>query len=379
MKKIAYCIVILILGIGCNSKNSTPNVTDLLKKGDSLMAQGQLPAAINVYDSVLLADNQNIRAALQKTLALIQNYQYANAIQSAGDALQLADTATAYYYRANAHRFMGNYAEAITDYTTAVKKAPENYDYVHERGIARLHINSLDSALQDFMAAKNINPIDPRAFLSIGSTYTLKKDFGAALRFYEQSLGLKPDYYQALNAKCRLLRDIGQIDSCISTLYTAINYHQDSAELYKLRCDMLFKKQRYNEAVIDAGVLIRLMPNKAPYYNVRGYCKMQQDKIQEALDDFNNALKTDSTYAYAWSNKGYCHYLLKDYPSAMKYIYHSLQLDANNSFAYRNLALVQIAQKQKAEACQSINLGLTMGFTKQYGDELEKLKKQHCR
>lgn len=379
MKKIAYCIVILILGIGCTSKNSTVNVTDLLKSGDSLLAVGELSAAVGVYDSVLLADNQNIHASLQKTLALIQNSQYTSAIQSAGAALQLADTSTAYYYRANAHRFIGNYTEAIADYTIAVKKAPDNYDYVHERGIALLHINSLDSALQDFMKAKSLNPLDPRAFLSIGSTYTLKKDFGAALRYYEQSLGLKPDYYQALHAKCRLLKDIGEIDSCIATLYTAINYHQDSADLYKLRCDMLFKKQRFNDAVIDASVLIRLMPNKAPYYNVRGYCKVQQNKTQEALADFNSALKIDSTYAYAWSNKGYCHYLLKEYPTAMSDIYHSLQLDANNSFAYRNLALVQIAQKQKAEACQSINLGLTMGFTKQYGDELEKLKKQNCR
>lgn len=379
MKKIAYSIVILILGIGCTSKNSTVNVDELLKKGDSLLAAGQLPAAISVYDSVLLTDNQNIHAALQKTLALIQNSQYTSAIQSADAAIQLADTSTAYYYRANAYRFIGNYTEAIADYSVAVKKVPDNYDYIHERGIALLHINSLDSALQDFIKAKNINPVDPRAFLSIGSTYTLKKDFGAALRNYEQSLGLKPDYYQALHAKCRLLKDIGETDSCLSTLYTAINYHQDSADLYKLRCDMLFKKQRFSDAVIDAGVLIRLMPNKAPYYNVRGYCKIQQNKIEEALADFNSALKTDSTYAYAWSNKGYCHYLLKEYPTAMRDIYHSLQLDANNSFAYRNLALVQIAQKQKTEACQSINLGLTMGFTKQYGEELEKLKKQHCR
>jgi tetratricopeptide (TPR) repeat protein len=377
MKKIIPFLFIVLVG-ACKQKQ-TVNLIAELAKADSLLKAGTLDTALMAYNTVLQADSFNVHARLQRALLFVQSNQYANAVNETDTIIKLTDTVLAYYYRATALRLMGKSEAAIADYTVAVKKQPNEFDYIHERGMAYFNMERYDAAQADFETARVLNPLNAHVQLSIGSTYALTGDKSKALNYYNRALILQPNYYQALLVKCVLLNETKQTDSCLSTLYTAINYFPDSAQFYKMRIDILFKKKMYEEAIIDAGVLIRVMPNKAPYYNVRGFCKLEQNKVDDALLDFERALQQDTAYAYAWNNRGYCRYLENDFSGAMQDIDHSIQLNPSNSYAYRNLALVQIALKHKKEACKSLDMAITTGFVKEFGNEVLQLKAKNCR
>ena len=49
-----------------------------------------------------------------------------------------------------------------------------------------------------------------------------------------------------------------------------------------------------------------------------------------------------------------------------------------NSYAYRNRGLLYIKQHKPEEACADLHKALSLGFTENYGDEVEELVKKNC-
>ena len=49
-----------------------------------------------------------------------------------------------------------------------------------------------------------------------------------------------------------------------------------------------------------------------------------------------------------------------------------------NSYAYRNRGLLYIKQHKPEEACADSHKALSLGFTENYGDEVEELVKKNC-
>jgi tetratricopeptide (TPR) repeat protein len=57
----------------------------------------------------------------------------------------------------------------------------------------------------------------------------------------------------------------------------------------------------------------------------------------------------------------------------------SLDISPTNAYAYRNLALVLQAMGQNDRACAAIEDALRLGFSKEYGNEMEELHRRLCR
>lgn len=87
-------------------------------------------------------------------------------------------------------------------------------------------------------------------------------------------------------------------------------------------------------------------------------------------------LEPDEPLSY--NNRAYNKYKLGDLKGALADVEKSIRLYPTNSYAFRNRALIYIAMKKNANACQDINKALELGFTTMYGDQVEKLKEEHC-
>jgi regulator of sirC expression with transglutaminase-like and TPR domain len=63
----------------------------------------------------------------------------------------------------------------------------------------------------------------------------------------------------------------------------------------------------------------------------------------------------------------------------MKDINHSLDLLPTNSYAYKNRALVYFDLAEKNKGCADLEKAIELGYTKQYGNKVEKLNNEKCK
>ncbi|MEL6590844.1 MAG: tetratricopeptide repeat protein, partial [Bacteroidota bacterium] len=116
----------------------------------------------------------------------------------------------------------------------------------------------------------------------------------------------------------------------------------------------------------------------ASIHNNIGFAKFRVEKYEAAIPDFELAIKLSPDDAYPYNNLGFAYYKLGKLDLALEKINHSIFLDKGNSFAYKNRALVQIANSQMELACADLDKAEKYGFAAMYGNEVEELRKQYC-
>jgi tetratricopeptide (TPR) repeat protein len=96
----------------------------------------------------------------------------------------------------------------------------------------------------------------------------------------------------------------------------------------QLRCSAYFGSRYYADALSDADILIRLMPNGFPGYYYRGVALLHFDEIEEAKEDFNRLLDLPvppTLQAGVYHSLGLAEYIAGNYETALR------QLSAGHS------------------------------------------------
>lgn len=119
-------------------------------------------------------------------------------------------------------------------------------------------------------------------------------------------------------------------------------------------------------------------PEEYATLNNMGLFLQEEGNYEASAKWLERALELNAKEAYAWSNQAFNYYKLGDLKKAEKYIEKSLKLDSGNSWAYKNKGLVLQAKGQTQEACRQFDMALELGYTNQYGDEVQKLKQEYC-
>ncbi|OFY91198.1 MAG: hypothetical protein A3K10_15630 [Bacteroidetes bacterium RIFCSPLOWO2_12_FULL_31_6] len=97
-----------------------------------------------------------------------------------------------------------------------------------------------------------------------------------------------------------------------------------------------------------------------------------------ALAYLNKANELDPNQPYTLNNRGFVKLNIDDIEGALIDINKSLELDPNNSYAYRNKALLYLKKNDIKLVCENLHLAKKYGFTIYFGEEVDKLIKQHC-
>jgi tetratricopeptide (TPR) repeat protein len=90
-----------------------------LDRGQYLLEDGQLDDAIANFDHVITLDPNQSRAYIGRARALVRKGQFAKAVDDSSVALKLDPNEDAYAVRAEAHRKLHEYPEALADYDAA--------------------------------------------------------------------------------------------------------------------------------------------------------------------------------------------------------------------------------------------------------------------
>ena len=119
--------------------------------------------------------------------------------QGANDASADSSTITAldYVKKGDENYFLGNYFEAISDYSEAIGINPECYIAYNKRALANFELGYYDGAVGDFGKAITINPDSFIAYYNRGRLLKDITDFIGAISDFTEVIRLKPDYAMA--------------------------------------------------------------------------------------------------------------------------------------------------------------------------------------
>ena len=171
---------------------------------------------------------------------------------------------------------------------------PGDAKIYNNRGFVKLQLGQYKEAITDYSEAiRLINSGEAKLDRNRGNSISLIfKDSG----FSEAEV-----YYNRGGAKLEL----GEFVETIADYNAAIQLKPDYAEAYHNRGVVKIQLNQPNEALVDLNEAIQLKPDYAEAYHNRGVVKIQLNQPNEAIADFDEAIRINPNDTGVYSNRGW--------------------------------------------------------------------------
>jgi tetratricopeptide (TPR) repeat protein len=177
----------------------------------------------------------------------------------AGQAYNPEQKALAYRNRGNARADAGAGAQAVADFTEAIRLQPGEAGGYAGRGRAKLVVQDVDGAITDYSEALNLAPGNASYHTARGHAHFVRGESTAAIADFTEALQLNPNSPSTLNRRGLAYRRSGN----------------------------------FERAIEDYSAALALNPIYALAYNNRGYVYESQGQKNDAIADFQAALLLD--------------------------------------------------------------------------------------
>lgn len=234
------------------------------------------------------------------------------------------ELAIAYFTRGEIRRVQGDPKTAIEDFTVAIRlQSGFTLAYIG-RGNARRNLGDVDGSLDDFNRAIELEPNNPAGHVGRGMARS-KDAASGSIEDFDRAIRLDPAYAEAYF--CRGLARMGTPAACADFTKTIkLNPGHGMAHLY--RGDYLTARGEDDKAVADYNKAIELgVQDTTRVHAKRAAALLKTDKVREALDDCNHALRVDPNLAPAYLIRGTANFALGKSADAIADLKRAIKLD----------------------------------------------------
>jgi len=140
-----------------------------------------------------------------------------------------------YMGQGDAHAARSQHAQALTDYTCALRIAPEDASAYARRAFAYTALGNDEAALADFEQAVNLDEALVEIYVNRGSLYARLGNFGLAIGDFTLAATLDPQNITALNNRAVIHAIEGNYDLALSDLAQALSIDPDDPQAYATR------------------------------------------------------------------------------------------------------------------------------------------------
>lgn len=256
----AACIACILavggffLMLNSSSRARAARAAEKVADGDRYFVQGNMERAIECYSQAIHADERFVDAYIRRGDAFSESWQ--------------------------------KEAEAIADYTAAIRLRPRSAAAYYGRGV--VHWTFVDSihreqAIEDLSAAIRLEPTLPKPYRYRAQAYFDKGDRARAISDCTESVRLAPN--------------------------DALSYHWRG---------LLFSKMgEHEKAVADYSDAIRLDPMDRDHRWRRGEAYVALHQYDKALEDYGRAIEIDPRNRYLYQGRSQVHVLKGDQASSI--------------------------------------------------------------
>ena len=302
-------------------------------------------------------------AALAQIKKLTAEGKLATAVELCGNFIGMhPESAPAFRLRAQANALRHNDADAVADYSTAIKLEPKFAGHYVSRGMFQLTHGNTSKAIEDFTSAIKIDPKNPQAFNNLGMARVTTGELKLALDHFNQAIELDPKYISAYTNRSYALVKLDRRPDAMADLDRALKLDSKAAGAYHSRGLLWLEMNELQKALTDFTSAIKLVKNSPTYYNDRRavYVKLARYTEAEAdgariehlmqLNELNEAVFRDRLSPKPYLERG--NYLLEEglIDDAIANFDHVLTLDAKQwrALVSRSRAWIRKGEFQKA-------------------------------
>ena len=311
---------------------------------------------------------------LYRAIAKIQLEDYQGALRDCNAAIERNPFSPgAYYTRGYIYRQLHMLNEAESDYSEALKFAPENRTYMLLRADTRAMQEHYEEALTDINQLIKREPQSASIWSKKGRVCLLKGDTLNALEAFTNAAQYdrtNPAVWSALGVIQLMLKND---DEAYTHLTQAINMGSKWAGDYINRGIIAYRRHNYRAALADYTQAVKIAPNDAECYYNRGIMRQEVGDYNQALEDLNTAIslaphKTEMRYQRGliqmqlrkWNHViSDMDSLIAKYPYFLPSYYLAAQAKTQlgkqaDAFRYRQKAQELEARKDEIQAQQAI-------------------------
>jgi tetratricopeptide (TPR) repeat protein len=164
------------------------------------------------------------------------------------------------------------------------------------------------------------------AYSNRGNAYAAKGEYDRAIRDFDESIKLSPNYAKAFNNRGVAYRKSGEHDRAIADFDSAIKLAPNYAVAFANRGETYQRKGEYELATRDYDEAIRHEPQLQAAWNGRCWTRAIHGELQAALADCNQALRLTPNDAAALDSRGLIYLkmgqfdaAIDDYASALRF------------------------------------------------------------
>ncbi len=218
--------------------------------------------------------------------------------------------------------------------------------------------------------------LDNRAYFSylLGEHEDAIKLYSSALRFETEDSAKGSMYCSRASSKMA----IRKFDGAKSDLLKSLEINPQS---FCANNNMgIVAKYLGEDSLAEASLynVIGIAPEDHVGYANLGYFYSERERFDEAISMLDKCLEIKPDFAYAYNNRAFVHLQTGNLVDARTDVLKSLELNPYNSYAYRNLGLIMLADGDETNACKAWDTALQLGFTKQYGNAVQRLVDENC-
>lgn len=215
--------------------------------------------------------------------------------------------------RADAYRQLQKYPDAIADYSEAITIQPEAGYLYSGRAMAYVLAGQYENAIPDI--TKDIMLHDKQessqdisslyglrgmAYSSLGKKEEAIQDFTEAIRLY-------PNGYKYYSGRGRVYASKGQLEAALNDYTKAHHLNPNDAQVLRERTAVFQESRRFEDAIADLGILISLANDgneRSGLYQWRGWLYWKVNEKEKALTDLTESIRLNPKNARSYAYRG---------------------------------------------------------------------------
>jgi tetratricopeptide (TPR) repeat protein len=243
-----------------------------------------------------------------------------------------------------------DYQSQLSLWGDTVAKRPGNARAHDSLGNALLDAGRVKDAIREYTTALRLAPDDPREHYNLAYGLAVAGQPGEAMVRYQEALKLDPNYVEAHNNFGVALAAAGRLEEAVGQYETVLKLQPDNAEAYYNLGRADYQMNRLPQAIEQYEKALQLNPAGVEIHDNLGTALAQMDRLPEAIASYEEALRIDPGYAAAHNNLGLVLMKTGRVAEAVAHFQEALRLKPAFADAHRNLGDVYLQADRAADA-----------------------------
>lgn len=279
-----------------------PSSSQQLSSGQNALREGRISDALAQLQALVAQEPQNADALHFLGLALFENGDGANAIDTLKQSIAIAEKPVFWGNFGSVYRSLHRPKEAEEAYRRAVTLKPDYIGAWINLGKLFQEQKRLNDTVLAYKQAIALDPNNADVLCFLALTYSEQGDLPSAEASFRRAIALRPAYAEAHNDLGLLLRTMQRTAEAEECAQRAIMLKPNCAEFHCNFGVLLADQMRLDEAEAAYSMALQIRPAYPEASNNLGSLYKTQQRLAEAEKFFRQALTFNPDYATAQNN-----------------------------------------------------------------------------